>query len=803
MKEEWKNIAGSTWIKVVLAASIVIPMLYSGIFLGSMWDPYGNADKIPVAVVNEDNKVTYNGSSLHIGEDLVANLKKAKEMDFCFVDAAKASQGLKDGSYYMIITIPENFSSNATTLMDKHPKKMELRYTTNPGTNYIASKMDETAIAKIREQISATVTKTYADTLFSNVQVLSSGLKTAGKGGQKIQNGLSDSIAGNQTITDNLNTLASSTLTFQDGSETLKQGLQAYTDGVAQLQQGSEQLMQSSAVLNQGVNALAQGTSDLHKGSSRVLSGMQELSTAIKSSTDSHADLLAYLHEKNTGSADSLKQVTQGAAALEAQLQTIINKNTDASQRLNAAAQKLKDLHAYEDTVNQLTAAAADMNDLNQQYAVLKTGLSKLSKGSEEMTALLSGNDQALAQLQQGLSTVQRSLDAQGSTAEAMGLIQGMQQLQSGLADADKALSGEQGLASGIHAYTKGVDTIGNGLSTLSQKSTALTAGAAQLQTGTTQLNSAIPALQGGITQLLTGSDSLYQGASALNSSSPTLLNGSAQLQGGASQISSGAQQLAQGSNTLGGGLLQLKDGSHTLTSSLHKGAEESSVSATQNTKEMLAQPVVTTHQELSNVENNGTAMAPYMMSVALYVACMAFTLMYPLLKNTGKTTSGLRMWACKASVMYTVSTLMAVIMIGVLMLVNGLSPYQTLLTFAMAALVSAGFMSMIVFFNITCGKIGSFIVLIFMVLQLGGAAGTYPIETSSGFYNAIHPFMPFSYSVHAFRNTLAIGGSITPDILVFAGMLVVFSVLSILFYRWKTSVSEEHFEKTLLAQFH
>ena len=470
---------------------------------------------------------------------------------------------------------------------------------------------------------------------------------------------------------------------------------------------------------------------------------------------------------------------------------------------MNAAAQKLKDLHAYEDTVNQLTEAAADMNDLNQQYAVLKTGLSKLSKGSEEMTALLSGNDQALAQLQQGLSTVQRSLDAQGSTAEAMGLIQGMQQLQSGLADADKALSGEQGLASGIHAYTKGVDTIGNGLSTLSQKSTALTAGAAQLQTGTTQLNSAIPALQGGITQLLTGSDSLYQGASALNSSSPTLLNGSAQLQGGASQISSGAQQLAQGSNTLGGGLLQLKDGSHTLTSSLHKGAEESSVSATQNTKEMLAQPVVTTHQELSNVENNGTAMAPYMMSVGLYVACMAFTLMYPLLKNTSKTTSGLRMWACKASVMYTVSTLMAVIMIGVLMLVNGLSPYQTLLTFAMAALVSAGFMSMIVFFNITCGKIGSFIVLIFMVLQLGGAAGTYPIETSSGFYNAIHPFMPFSYSVHAFRNTLAIGGSITPDILVFAGMLVVFSVLSILFYRWKTSVSEEHFEKTLLAQFH
>ena len=52
MKEEWKQIMSSTWIKIVLAAIVVIPMLYAGIFLGSMWDPYGNADKIPVAVVN-------------------------------------------------------------------------------------------------------------------------------------------------------------------------------------------------------------------------------------------------------------------------------------------------------------------------------------------------------------------------------------------------------------------------------------------------------------------------------------------------------------------------------------------------------------------------------------------------------------------------------------------------------------------------------------------------------------------------------------------------------------------------------
>ena len=42
-----------------------------------------------------------------------------------------ADQGLKDGDYYMVITIPSNFSKNATTLLDAQPQKMILNYTTN------------------------------------------------------------------------------------------------------------------------------------------------------------------------------------------------------------------------------------------------------------------------------------------------------------------------------------------------------------------------------------------------------------------------------------------------------------------------------------------------------------------------------------------------------------------------------------------------------------------------------------------------------------------------------------------------
>nr|MCG4642242.1 hypothetical protein [Bifidobacterium bifidum] len=66
----------------------------------------------------------------------------------------------------MVITVPKDFSKNATTLLDKNPKKMVLEYATNPGKNYIASKMSQSALSKIQTSIANSVTETYAQTVF-------------------------------------------------------------------------------------------------------------------------------------------------------------------------------------------------------------------------------------------------------------------------------------------------------------------------------------------------------------------------------------------------------------------------------------------------------------------------------------------------------------------------------------------------------------------------------------------------------------------------------------------------------------
>ena len=99
IKKEWSTFFKNRWLIIVAIAIVAIPSIYSGIFLGSIWDPYGNTSNIPVAVVNEDQKVTYNQTVLDVGKELASNLEKNDSMNFSLVSATKADQGLKNGDY--------------------------------------------------------------------------------------------------------------------------------------------------------------------------------------------------------------------------------------------------------------------------------------------------------------------------------------------------------------------------------------------------------------------------------------------------------------------------------------------------------------------------------------------------------------------------------------------------------------------------------------------------------------------------------------------------------------------------------
>lgn len=777
IKAEWKNIAKSTWLKIVLCAIMIIPMIYACVFLGSMWDPYGNTDQLPVAVVNNDKEVEYNDSTMDIGKQLSDKLAKNDSMDFNIVSSSKAQKGLKDGKYYMIITIPENFSKNATTLLDDDPQTMMLTYTTNPQTNYVATKMDDSAMAKVKAEISSTVTKTYSKILFKNVKTLSKGFKTAADGSQKLSDGVNTAKDGNATITENLNTLASSALVFNDGADSLVKGLSAYTEGVSTAKAGAQQLDNNSATLNNGA-------AQLKAGSSQLLSAVQAAEKQLGDGINASAGQLNTLISSNKQMAESSKQLS---AALT-KIQGAINSNNLVENDAQAAKKVDGMISTLSTTISTMNNNAAQ---LNQLAAAEKKQAEQLQatqpQAAQELMLKATSHATQAATLQQVASQLSSSINTD-DLKQLSTLLNGnaavLKNQTAANAKTQQLLASSQQLAT---ANNTAVGSLVTNLKTVqaSMKGTSTSVG---MVGAVSQIDNGLSTLQSGLKTYTGGVKQVNNGLGTLASNNATLNSGASQLAEGALKISSGSNQLAAGSATLGEGLNTIGEGTGTLTSSLKDASKKSNIKSTSKTYKQMSTPVDTEKKELTNMPNNGHAMAPYMMSVALYVACMALSLMYPFGKGMTTTDSPVKFLLAKATVMVPLSIVQALILYFSLKGFCGFTPARPGLCLAFMLLLSLAFMAFIAFLAIAFGRIGEFIALIFMVFNLGASAGTYPLETAPHWYTVLHPFVPFTYSVNGFRSVIANATAVpTTEIFFFVGLLVVSALLTYLIVRHRS----------------
>lgn len=911
VRQEWKKLLHNKILLVVILAVIAIPSIYTTLFLGSMWDPYGNTDKLPVAVVNEDQPVEYQGAVLDIGGELVKKLKEEKSLDFHFVEKKEGEQGLKDGTYYMMIRIPEDFSAKAGTLTGEEPEKMELFYETNPGTNYIASKMSETAMKEMESAVCQEVTRTYIQAVMDKVLQAKEGMEQAGQGAGELEEGVGKAGEGNEAITENLQVLADSTLTFRNGTRTFSEGLGKYVQGVETLAAGTEELDQGTAALaqgmeqvkkkmpelSQGADKLAEGAQTLEegtrenvrgsqaleKGAARTDESMKTLNQGLSALGEAAASLPEAARELEAGTEElrenaaalhngmeTLQQGTaqwqQGAESLESGLQTIIGENGSQSDVLSQGAaslsQGLEDLYnsllSYTDSLSEDDGwsiseeiqrtdpsylyeeiqQAADSGDIDSltgaAWAALEaaqTNYQGLQEMEEQIFLARESAGEADPSGEEGLSSQismlkdQAALLAESTAAYTEGvneaargsreLVSGLPEITEGIsqaaagsgelaAGAETLLQGVSGLSQkapvlvqgiqeavqgGSILQTQGTSVLEQGAETLAEGAEALSQGTSQMAAGTQALKEQVPALLNGgeqlsqgLTSLKEGTGSLKAGAAELVENGPSLLLGASQLSQGGEQIGQGAGKLYEGSQELGEGLKSLEQGAGILKNALEEGGISAGNSIlSEEGMDMFADPAVTKETQITEVENNGHAMAPYMMSVGLWVGCIAFSLMYPLTEYSGKLKSGGAWWRSKASVLYLVALLQAAVMTGALWIFDGFRPVQPGKTLLTACLASLAFMSIMYFFTNLLGKAGSFLMLVFMVVQLAGSVGTYPLELSGSFVPYLHDWVPFTYTVTAFRSTISGGESIGKCLLFLGALFLVFSLMTVL----------------------
>ena len=402
VKAEFENIAKHKILTATICAMMIIPFLYSVFFLKSVWDPYGNTGHLPVAVVNKDQSVKFQSKNFAVGDQLVDQLKENEDLDWHFVSAKKAQYGLSHKKYYMVITIPENFSKNATTVLNKKPKKMELTYKTNDSLNYIGEVISKQGATQVNASVKESVSEAYADTMFKVIKKVGGGFKTAANGAKKLSDGsktLSDGLntytAGVDTVNRGVMTLnagvvplGSGVLQLTTGSSTLKNGIDTYTAGVDTVNGGVQTLKGSVPALTSGVGQLYTGSNALKNGINTYTAGVDTVNGGVQTLKGSVPVLKSGVSQLYTGSStlkDGVANYTKGTNKVADGIAKI-NSNVPAltagaTQLVSGTDELKKGVSGYTDGASQINAGLTQLDSNSALLNKSVAGLSELPQG--------------------------------------------------------------------------------------------------------------------------------------------------------------------------------------------------------------------------------------------------------------------------------------------------------------------------------------------------------------------------------------------------------------------------------------
>ena len=674
LRAEWKHLFSNKILLISMAVISFIPILYSGFFLGSIWDPYGQTKNLPVAFVNEDKGASLNGKSLNVGESVEKKLKDNHDLGWEFVSKQQADEGVNNGHFYAVVTIPSDFSQKAASITESEPQQAVINFTTTPAKNYIGSLVSNQAATKVKSSVSEQITQAYAKGILENLDKLGMGLDTAANGAS--------------TLHDGLGRLQSGTQTYVGGVKQLAVNQQSLTGGLAQLSDGSRKLQAGLGQLSNNLPTESQ-LSQLSDGMKQLQSGINQLNASV----------------------------SNPSPALVAQQNKV---KTDAQTLAETMLASRSDLLAAGGTLQTLGAQAA-----------------------------ASGSDSTTISLPQ-ISNISRALTKTQIISAQM-------------------------------------ETLREDLQALTQ----------QLLAQQTQLQAGVSALNNGVNQLTPNAITAFNGYNSVRFANNQLLAGSASLANGLSEAKSGSQKLANGASLLesrSGALIdgtsQLASGADTLANKLADASNRIKIQPTgATTQQQIANPVKSEMTEKGNVPNYGYALSPYVLSLSLFVGAIVLNVIYPIRKTFSEQESAIRWWLSKASVAGVAAFMQATILMLVMVFFLGLTPEHPAHFIGAIYLTSFAYMSIVSLLVIVLDNPGRFLAMVLLVLQLGSSEGTFPIQTANGFFQAINPLVPMTYSIRALRQAISggldnafYGGSMW----VLVGFLLMANLLTIGFFAYR-----------------
>ncbi|WP_416978563.1 YhgE/Pip family protein [Streptomyces sp. T028] len=631
--------------RAALVALLLLPLLYGALYLWSFWDPYGRLDRIPVALVNDDKGATADGKRIAAGDDITQGLRDSEVFDWHEVGAEQARAGVEDGTYYLSLTVPADFSARIASSAGDAPETGALQVRTNDANNYIVGQISRTVFSEVRTAASTKASRTFLGRIF----VSFSGIHGA-------------------------------TAKAADGADDLTDGIGKAEQGSKDLADGLSEAKKGSGSLATGLQKLDSGAGDLADGTQKVANGTQALADRVNGVAGRVGPFLKD-NEKTIG--DTAQLVADSAQAVGAHLDTLVKAAPTAAKGAHTASDTLAAVHRAR-CENPVLAdpACTELKKARDTAAEVATI-------ADDLNTLIADQDGDLKTMRAHLGTLQEQAQA--------------------LADRAPHLSED-------------------------------------LDDAVTRINA-----------LNTGAGKVAAGARELHTGLGTAATGAGTLDQGVGRLRTGAEDLS-------GGMFKLSDGSGQLADGLHDGAaripdydEQERDARTA----VMADPVRLASRDLHKAANYGTGFAPYFIPLSLWVGAMVAYMLIPPM-NRRALAVGASAWRIALAgwlPVVAVGVLQTTALMAVLHWAIGLEMARAAGTVGFLFLVTACFAALVQWLNARFGAAGRILVLALLMLQLTSAGGTYPVQTSPGFFNAIHPWLPMSYVVEALRRLITGGG--------------------------------------------
>ena len=538
--------------------------------------------------------------------------------------------------------------------------------------------------------------------------------------------------------------------------KTIRSGLADATDGAQRLHRGIASADDGSGEVADGARTAASGADDLHDGA-------RQLATGLRTAQTGSGDLVSGIDTLHTGAG----RLADGAGDV-----------ADGTQQLNDKAQPV------------LKVAARDLPDVERETKAVANDLDDLAQTAAGSTGSISSD----------LATVDASLDALEKADPALADDPAFQRAKQRVEDAagrsDEIAADVKAGAVRVHQANRLVQSAGD-----------LAAQAAKASRDLDRLNDGAHDVASGAKTLDRSLGGAETGARRLDAGIGTASTGADQLSAGSGTLASGLHDLSDGADDLRSGLGRLDSGSQKLATQLDKGTERIP-SVTPDEQERAVQ-VLSSPADVSMTVDNpatfyGRGLAPLFLSIALWVfGISVFLVVRPvsgraLVGRASAVRLGLAGWAPVG----TIAVAAGWLMLGVVWLTLGLDPKHPVLAFGVVTLGAVAFSAFAHLLRTALGTVGSSLLLVTLILQLSAAGGTYPAPILPGFFAAIHPFLPMSYLIDAFRVVVSGGlaSHLARDVAVLAAMAVVALSLTVLTIARRKQLSVKDLHPPLVA---